>query len=91
MWPVAIILDGIALESPPEKKFEDHFVRQPGPEEAAGRNGPVPGTWHSPPGAFQSWTQGPYNLQKRGSATQLREGNETGRAATRRAVISITL
>lgn len=29
----------MALESPPEKKFEDQCVRQLGPGEAVGRNG----------------------------------------------------
>lgn len=52
---VAIILDDVALERSPEKKFEDRCVRQPGPKEAVGTNGAILSTCHSPHHAFQPW------------------------------------
>lgn len=76
MWVVVIILDDPALEHPPEKKFEDPCVRQPGPEEAAGRNGGCSEALAQSPPCFSVLNS--YNLKRRGSARPLGEENKTG-------------
>lgn len=64
MWLVAVILDGTAIENPPEKNLEEHCDGPPGPEKAAGTDGAVLSICHSSHDAFQSWTLRPHDPKR---------------------------
>lgn len=69
------------------KKCEGHCVRQPGPEEAAGRSRAGLGSWHSPHGAFHSGLQDPTTLREEVQKHNWEKRTKWGKATTA-AVIS---
>lgn len=65
MWPVAIMWDSIASESPPGEKSKGYWVRQPGHERQLGQQGLFWGMGTVPLVSFSPRLQEPPILRKK--------------------------